>query len=174
MVSRLLFLVAVAGIAWAQPQSSIGRTPTPEEIKRWDVSVFPDGRELPPGGGTAAEGAEVYRLRCEECHGPEAKGADQAALVGGHDTLAGDKPKKTTVGYWPYATTIFDYVRRSMPFKKPGSLTDDQVYAVVAYLLSLDGVIESDARMDRDSLPEVRLPNRDGFVPDPRPKGRKR
>ena len=96
----------------------------------------------------------------------------KAPLVGGHDTLATDKPLKTATGYWPYATTLFDYTRRAMPFKNPGTLSDNQVYAVVAYLLSLDGIIEKDAVMDAETLPQVKMPNRDGFIRDPRPLGR--
>ena len=148
--------------------AQVGRTPSAEEIKAWDVTVGPQGRELPYGEGTAAEGLPVYSSQCEECHGAEAKGGDEAALVGGHDTLASDKPKKTAVGYIPYATTLFDYIRRAMPFKRPGTLTDDQGYAVVAYLLSLDKVIVDDAVMNQETLPKVEMPNRDGFIADPR------
>ena len=172
MVRRLLCLSALivfaGAIASAQSGMGVGRSPSDEEIRAWDITIYPDGRELPEGQGTPAQGEELYRVRCEECHGPEAKGGDHAALVGGHDTLATDRPKKTTIGYWPYATTVFDYIRRSMPFDKPGSLTDDQVYAVTAYLLSLDKVIGPDETMDRETLPKVEMPNKDGFVPDPR------
>ena len=164
-----LVLVATTLAALCSAQSlGVGRTPTEEEVRAWDITIYPDGRELPDGKGAPAEGQEVYRVRCEECHGPEAKGADQAALVGGHETLATDKPKKTATGYWPYATTVFDYIRRSMPFDRPGTLTDDQVYAVTAYLLSLDNIIGTDEEMNRETLPKVAMPNKDGFIPDPR------
>ncbi len=162
------FLLGLAAVASAQSDLGVGRAPTDQEIRAWDITIYPDGRELPEGKGTAEEGKEVYRVRCEECHGPEAKGADQGALVGGHDTLATDKPKKTPTGYWPYATTVFDYIRRSMPFKKPGSLTNDQVYAVTAYLLALDNIIGPNDEMNRETLPKVEMPNRNGFIPDPR------
>jgi cytochrome c len=151
------------------PKYKVGHAPTAEEVKAWDISIPPDGSGLPPGEGTAEEGAKVYQARCQECHGADAKGGDEAALVGGHDTLATAKPLKTSTGYWPYATTLFDYTRRAMPFKNPGMLTDNQVYAVVAYLLALDGIIEKDAVMNAETLPKVKMPNRDGFVRDPRP-----
>jgi cytochrome c len=151
------------------PKHGVGRTPTADEIKAWDISIPPDGTGLPEGQGTAEEGAKVYQARCQECHGAEAKGGDEAALVGGHDTLATAKPLKTATGYWPYATTLFDYTRRAMPFKDPGMLSDNQVYAVVAYLLALDGIIEKDAVMNAGTLPKVKMPNRDGFIRDPRP-----
>ena len=158
-------LFILASVASAQ---QIGRAPTAEEIARWDVSIAADGRELPPGRGTVEEGARIYALRCEECHGPEAKGGDQAALVGGIGSLASPEPVKTVTSYWPHATTIFDYVRRAMPFKEPGTLPDEQVYAVVAYILSLDGIVPPDGALDRESLLQVEMPNRNGFVRDPR------
>jgi cytochrome c len=170
--SGLLFnaLVLSGARAMAQsPKYKVGRAPTAEEIKAWDISIPPDGTGLPAGQGTPEEGAKVYQARCQECHGAEAKGGDEAALIGGHDTLATAKPLKTATGYWPYATTLFDYTRRAMPFKDPGLLSDNQVYAVVAYLLSLDGIIEKDAVMNAETLPKVKMPNRDAFVLDPRP-----
>lgn len=159
-----------AGVAAAQsPTYGVGRAPTEDEIRAWDITIGPDGSLLPPGQGSAEEGERIYKVRCEECHGVEAKGSEQAALVGGQGTLASDKPLKTAVGFWPYATTIFDYVRRAMPFKTPGSLSDSEVYAVTAYLLALDGVIKWEEPMNRETLPKVRMPNRGGFIPDPRP-----
>lgn len=167
----MLSVVVLSGArAVAQsPKYKVGRAPTAEQIKAWDISIPPDGTGLPAGQGNAEEGAKVYQARCQECHGAEAKGGDEAALVGGHDTLATAKPLKTANGYWPYATTLFDYTRRAMPFKDPGLLSDNQVYAVVAYLLALDGIIEKDAVMNAETLPKVKMPNRDGFVRDPRP-----
>jgi cytochrome c len=151
------------------PKYGVGHAPAPQEIAAWDISIAPDGTGLPAGQGNAEEGAKVYQARCQECHGNEAKGADEAPLVGGHDTLATDKPLKTATGYWPYATILFDYTRRAMPFKDPGTLSDNHVYAVVAYLLSLDGIIEKDAVMNAETLPKVEMPNRNGFLRDPRP-----
>lgn len=165
----LAFSLAYSAPAQAQsPKYNIGRAPTQQEIQAWDISIPPDGTGLPEGQGTAEEGAKVYQARCQECHGPEAKGADEAPLVGGHDTLGTEKPLKTATGYWPYATILFDYTRRAMPFKNPGTLSDNHVYAVVAYLLALDGIIEKDAVMDAETLPKVEMPNRNGFIPDPR------
>ncbi len=165
----LPFLVVLCPLTAQSPKYGVGRAPSAEEIRAWDISIPPDGSGLPAGSGTAADGAEIYKRRCEECHGPEASGSDEEALVGGHETLASAKPLKTATGYWPYATTLFDYTRRAMPFDRPGSLTNDQVYALVAYLLSLDGIIPQDAVMDAKTLPRVKMPNRDGFVADPRP-----
>ncbi len=170
LVACLVLATLSAQPALAQGESHhVGRVPTPAEIQAWDISIPPDGTGLPAGQGTAAEGAAVYRARCQECHGPEAKGGDEAPLVGGHDTLATDKPQKTATGYWPYATTLFDYTRRAMPFRNPGTLNDNQVYAVVAYLLALDGIIEQNDVMNAETLPKVTMPNRDGFIRDPRP-----
>jgi S-disulfanyl-L-cysteine oxidoreductase SoxD len=163
-----LLLCSVAPAAAQGERHHVGRVPTPEEIKAWDISIPPDGTGLPPGKGSADEGARVYQARCQECHGPRGQGGDEAALVGGHDTLATDKPLKTATGYWPYASTLFDYTRRAMPFKNPGTLSNDQVYAVVAYLLTLDGIIDAKDVMDAQSLPQVKMPNRDGFIRDPR------
>ena len=168
--------ILAAGLAWAaviaaaqSPTYGVGRDPTEEEVRAWDITIGPDGALLPPGEGSAEQGERIYKARCEECHGVEAKGSEQAALVGGQGTLTADKPLKTAVGFWPYATTIFDYIRRAMPFKTPGSLSDSEVYAVTAYLLALDGVIKWEESMNRETLPKVRMPNRGGFIPDPRP-----
>ena len=119
-----------------------------------------------------AAGADVFAGQCAACHGDKLQGVKAAggpALVGGRGTLASKKPVKTVESNWPYATTLFDYVRRAMPFNAPGSLSDDQVYAVVAYILAQDKIIAPDATLDARSLPAVRMPNADGFVPDPRP-----
>lgn len=167
-LAAILVAIAWSTLPVSAQDPSIGRAPTPEEVQAWDISIPPDGTGLPPGQGNAEEGEKVYAARCRECHGPEAKGGDEAPLVGGHDTLATEKPLKTVTGYWPYATTLFDYTRRAMPFKDPGTLSDNQVYAVVAYLLALDGIIEKDTVMNAETLPKVEMPNRDGFIRDPR------
>jgi cytochrome c len=161
--------LAITLLSAQSPKYGVGRTPTPEEIRAWDISVAPDGTGLPAGKGTAVEGKDIYTRRCSECHGDKAQGAEQPALVGGVGTLNTAKPLKTTVSYWPYATTLWDYTNRTMPFDTPGVLTNDQVYAVVAYILHLGGVIGENDVMDAQTLPKIKMPNRDGFVKDPRP-----
>lgn len=158
------------GLVAQAPKYGVGRAASAEEVRAADISVSPDGANLPPGGGTAAEGAAVYERRCQRCHGAKGEGGEEGpAVVGGQGTLNTAKPLKTVGSYWPYATTIFDYTRRAMPFNQPGMLTDDQVYAVTARMLYLNGIIRADERMDAKSLPKVKMPNRDGFIPDDRP-----
>ena len=147
----------------------LGREVTAEEVRAWDITIGPGGDELPEGSGSAVEGGQVYEVRCKECHGELGVGGAHAALVGKPADLKQAPPVKTVGSYWPYATTLFDYTRRAMPFEEPGTLTDDQVYAVTAYVLYLNGIVGQDDVLDRDSLPKVEMPNRDGFVPDPRP-----
>ena len=167
---RKLLLLGAAGALLAQsPKYGVGRPATPEEIRQWDISIRPDGKGLPPGSGTVAAGRDVYAVRCGRCHGTDGRGGDASRLVGGGGTLDSPKPVKTVTSYWPYATTLFDYVRRAMPFDNPGILTSDQVYSLTAYLLSLDGLVPKDATLDAASLPKVAMPNRGGFVADPRP-----
>ena len=166
---RWLGLVLAAAL-WAQsPKYGVGHAPSPEEIRQWDISIAPDGTGLPPGSGTAAAGREVYTNRCANCHGAKGEGRDSVPLAGGQGTLKSPKPVRTVGSYWPYATTIWDYVNRAMPFKNPGMLSHDQVYAVTAYVLFLNGIVGENDVMDARSLPKVRMPNRDGFVKDPRP-----
>ncbi|MCC6588388.1 MAG: cytochrome c [Bryobacterales bacterium] len=164
----LCLLLLTASLLPAQ-KYNVGRPPTPEEEKAWDISISPSGKELPPGSGTVAEGKEVFSRRCQRCHGEAGKGGDEAALAGGQGTLTSPKPLKTVGSYWPYATTLFDYVRRAMPLKDPGTLTPAQVYAVSAYILNLNGIIAENETMNAQALPKVKMPNRDNFIPDPRP-----
>ena len=165
-----LLALSVGGAQLLAGQTyGLGRPAPPEQLAAWDITVGPEGRELPEGSGTAVEGAQVYEVRCKECHGDQGIGGDQAALVGTPEHLTERPPRKTVGSFWPYATTLFDYTRRSMPFEEPGTLTADQVYAVTAYVLFLNGIIGEDETLDRESLPNVSMPNRDGFVPDPRP-----
>lgn len=153
-----------------------GRPATPEEIARLDIDVRPDGRGLPAGHGTPAQGAAIYASRCAVCHGPEGEGTPLAgALVGrtpgdvfDFGEASGRDRTRTVGNYWPYATTLFDYVRRAMPFDQPGSLSDEEVYAVSAYLLHRNDLLPEDAVLDSASLPRVRMPARDRFVPDDR------
>ena len=167
--SRLLAVasaLAVVSNAALAENPNLGRIAAPEEIASWDISIGPDGAGLPPGSGTPKQGEAVYTAKCLVCHGEKGAGKPNDALVGGRGTLAGDQPPVKTVGsFWPYATTLFDYVRRAMPLNESKSLTNDEVYAVVAYLLQLNGIIGENDVMDEKSLPKVEMPNRNGFVP---------
>jgi len=142
----------------------LGQPASPQEIAAADMSVFPDGRGLPGGRGTAVEGQPVYDRQCANCHGPKGIGASAEELAGGRHGLTGPHPDKTIGVYWPYATTVFDFVRRSMPLNAPGSLSDNQLYAVTAYLLHLNGIIGENAEMNALTLPQINMPNREGFV----------
>ena len=160
---------SLAGSADEHDQYGLGRPATQEEIRAWDIDVAPTGEGLPPGRGTVKQGAEVYAAKCASCHGPTGTEGPKDRLVGGQGTLATGKPIKTIGSYWPYATTLYDYIKRAMPFNAPQSLTPDETYAVVAWLLFQNRIIAEDAVMDARSLPTVRMPNRDGFIRDPRP-----
>ena len=142
----------------------LGVPATPAEIAKADISIAPDGAGLPEGSGTPAQGAQVYAAKCLVCHGPEGAGGINDRLVGGHGTLTTTTPVKTIGSYWPYATTVFDFIRRAMPYPAPHSLTDSETYALTAYLLHLNGVIGADAVMDAKTLPKVQMPNRGNFV----------
>lgn len=163
----------VAGVCHAQSATAnkvnsahpnLGRPLTPEEIRQLDITVTPDGRGLPQGSGSVEQGAKVYAAKCQSCHGAQGKGGSVDQLTGGVGTIASAKPVKTPVSYWPSATTIFDYVRRAMPLNAPESLTNDEVYALTAYILSIDAVVPKEAVLDAKSLPQVKMPNRDGFI----------
>ncbi len=164
-----LAVAAVTALAAQSPRYHVGRPPTPEEIKAWDIAVGPEGRELPPGSGTAVGGKQVFAAQCARCHGATGREGPEAPLVGGLGTLATARPLKTVGSYWPYATTLWDYVNRAMPFDRPGVLSADDVYATVAYVLFLNGIVRQGDTIDRQTLPHVRMPNRDGFDMDPRP-----
>lgn len=150
-----------------------GTTPTAEQIAAIDIDVMPDGRGAPPGEGTYAEGKEIYMAKCAACHGQDltspVEGTGAAALAGGRGSLDSGSPNKTVESYWPYASTLFDYTKRAMPFNAPGSMSNDEIYAVVAYILAEGDIIDQDTTMNAESLAQVEMPNRDGFVPDPRP-----
>jgi len=133
------------------------------EIAGADVSIPPDGKGLPPGSGTVAQGAEIYNVKCVTCHGAEGAGALNDRLVGGRGTLTSANPVRTIGSYWPYATTLFDFIRRAMPYPAPHSLTDPEAYALTAYLLNLNGIIPKDAVMNATTLPRVEMPNRANF-----------
>lgn len=165
-----LLIALLFSAAPAAARYDLGRPASPDEIAGWDIDVLPDGSGLPPGQGSVKEGEKVFAQSCAACHGTKGEGKPMDRLVGGKGTLATSAPVLTVGSYWPYATTLFDYIRRAMPFSAPKSLTADQIYAVSAYLLYLNGIVGDDAVMDAKTLPQVRMPNRDGFIsPDPRP-----
>jgi cytochrome c len=168
IAATALIFVPMAALAEGP---GLGRTATLEEIAAWDISIGPDGAGLPPGSGTAEQGEMVYATKCLPCHGEKGSGKPNDQLVGGLGTLPGDQPPVKTVGsFWPYATTLFDYVRRAMPLNAPRSLTDDEVYAVSAYVLTLNGITADTDTINAQTLPKVQMPNRDGFIPYSRPK----
>ena len=177
MSSWLKYVLAVgcciaAGSAIADgARYGFGSTPTEAEIKAWDIDVRPDGKGLPTGQGTAAQGEQAYLQYCSACHGEFGEGMGRyPALIGGENSLNKERPKKTVGSYWPYATTLWDYINRTMPFGNAQSLEPNQVYAIVAYILNMNDLIQPDTVMDQHSLPRVKMPNRNGFLsPDPRP-----
>jgi S-disulfanyl-L-cysteine oxidoreductase SoxD len=147
----------------------LGHPAALEEIALWNTDVGPQGEGLPPGRGTVSEGAVVYAAKCSKCHGASGTEGPMDRLVGGRDTLTTSSPLKTIGSYWPYAPTLYDYIHRAMPYDAPQSLTAEEVYAVTAWLLYQNGIVPEDAVMDARTLPAVEMPNRHGFVPDPRP-----
>lgn len=165
-------LMALAGPAGAQglprtnggPVPRLGEPISTEAAARWDLNVFPDGRGLPRGRGTAAEGAALYRKHCETCHGADGRGASAPELAGGSEPLTSPTPDQTIGLYWPSATTVFDFIRRAKPMLAPGTLSVDEIYALSAWLLQVNGVIDAAQEMNARSLPAVRMPNREGFV----------
>lgn len=164
-------MLAVAPVGAAE-KFGFGSTPSDAEIAKIDIDAMPDGRGLPAGSGTVAAGGVVYANQCAACHGENLEGVKEAggaALIGGRGTIGTPETKKTVESYWPYATTLFDYVKRAMPFNAPGSLSDDDIYAVSAYILAKGNIIAEDAVMDANTLPAVEMPNKDGFIADPRP-----
>jgi len=167
--SRLLPLMALTAsiAAWAQaPSYNVGRSPTKEEIRAWDISIGPDGRELPPGSGTAKQGAAIYAKKCAACHGPTGEGSQLAPhLLGGKGTLTTLQPVRTIGSYWPFATTIWDYINRAMPQGQGGSLSANEVYALTAFVLFRNSIVGETDVVDAKSLPKVRMPNRNGFIP---------
>ncbi len=164
VVSVALVSVVLAVAALAEAGPDLGIEATPEQVAEWDISIQPDGEGLPPGSGTALAGEPVYTLHCFSCHGAEGKGQLNDVLVGGHGSLDGSAPRKTVGSFWPYATTLFDYIRRTMPYQQPQSLSDDDVYALTAYLLFLNDIIAENDVMDAETLPKVHMPNRDNFI----------
>ena len=165
-----LFLISIGivlGCANSNQVASpigLGKPISENQIRAWNIDVGPSGAGLPPGSGTGITGEKLYQKQCASCHGDQGQGGPANRLVGG-GSLNTDKPVKTVGSFWPYSTTIFDYVKRAMPHQAPQSLTDDQVYAATAYILYLNKIIAKDAVMDSKTLPLVKMPNRDGFIP---------
>jgi len=162
-----VFLAALSAVAFAgssREGPKLGKPATPEEIAGWDISIPPDGSGLPKGSGDAKTGANIYAAKCASCHGSKGEGASAEELVGGKGSLATDNPTLTVGSYWPYATTLFDYIRRAMPADAPFSLSADEVYAVSAYLLYLNNIVGEGDVLDAKSLPKIQMPNRNGFI----------
>jgi cytochrome c len=180
LIAALLTLAA-PGVAHAQGYPTafdFGTLATPQDIAAVAIAVGIDGKGLPPGRGDYAAGQKIYAAACSACHGADLRGVARLPdmpsgpalrLIGGRGTLTTANPVMTVESYWPYATTLFDYVRRAMPFNAPGSLTPDEVYAVTAYILGEAQIVDKTTVLDAQTLPRVQMPNRDGFVPDPRP-----
>ena len=162
-------MLACVTAAQAQGRYGIGRPATPAEIAGWNIDIDRHGHNLPPGSGSVSHGREVFAQQCAACHGAKGEGGIGEQLVGGQGTLATPEPVKTVGSYWPYAPTLFDYIRRAMPQNAPESLSNDDVYAVSAYILSLNGLLSPDAILDARTLSGVKMPNRKMFVDDPRP-----
>ena len=173
---KFLFLIMISlSISFSSHAENrkynIGKLATKVEVLGWDIDVRPDGVGAPKGSGNAIDGEEIYVNRCAACHGDFGEGVDRwPALVGGDGTLASHDPEKTTGSYWPYASTIFDYVYRSMPFGEAQTLTHDETYKIVAYLLNMNEIIDENFVLSEKNIGKIKMPNASGFsLPDPRP-----
>jgi S-disulfanyl-L-cysteine oxidoreductase SoxD len=166
MLALATVLMLGLSVADAADAPRFGQPITPADLAPWDISIAPDGVGLPPGSGTSAQGAKVYADHgCALCHGEKGSGGPSGPLVGGGPLNSTDRePVKLIGNYWPYATTIFDYTRRAMPWQQPKTLTDDEVYALTAYILALNKIIGENDVMNAETLPKVKMPNRDGFI----------
>ncbi len=173
MVSIAVFLSAILATASVTAEVGgygIGTPATTEEIAGWDIDIRPDGMGLPPGSGSVEDGEMLYEEKCASCHGSFGEGAGRyPVLAGGEGTLTAARPNKTVGSYWPYASTLWDYIHRAMPFPQPQSLTDDEVYAITAYVLNLNDLVDDDFVLTADNLASIEMPNKDGFFFDDRP-----
>ncbi len=167
---RLVLALVCLGLACGANGEGRDRAPglglpaSNEDVAHVFWSIFPDGENLPPGNGTAAEGRSLFQLYCKACHGPEGAGKPADRLVGGQGSLGTEMPVKTIGSYWPYAATVFNYIRRAMPYTAPMSLSNDDYYALTAYLLLMNAIIGADDVINAETLPRIVMPNRDGFV----------
>lgn len=168
-------LAVIAGCALLPIEASaqkigLGTAATPEQIAGWNIGVRPDGQGLRPGKGTAAAGEAIFQERCSACHGEFGEGKDRwPVLSGGHGTLTADRPEKTIGSFWPSASTLFDYIKRAMPYGNAQSLTDDELYSVVAYILNLNEVIKDPKfELNAKTFSSIKMPNQDGFYDDDR------
>jgi S-disulfanyl-L-cysteine oxidoreductase SoxD len=173
-----LFAAAALAVLWTSTAVAAerghfgyGSVPTQEQIAGWNIDVRPDGAGLPPGKGSVEQGTEIYMTNCSACHGTFGEGEGRyPKLTGGEGTLTSERPEPTVGSYWPFATTLWDYINRAMPFHAPHTLSADEVYAVTAYVLNLNNIVGTDFVADRTSLPKVKMPNHDHFIwQDPRP-----
>lgn len=174
LMAAIAVAISLAGgwLALAEAGSDtyhIGRLASEEEIRAWNIDISPTGEGLPLGQGTVGQGAVVYATKCAACHGATGVEGPETKLVGGQGTLTSAKPVKTIGSYWPFATTLYDYIYRAMPMTAPQSLTPDEIYSVIAWLLNQNGIIPEQAVIDANTLPRIQMPNRAGFVPDTRP-----
>ncbi len=169
LLASWVLLPGGTGVAHGAEKYRIGHPITATQLAPWDINVFADGANLPSGSGTVAHGKSIYLQQCASCHGINGEGGTGDKLSGGIGTLASATPVKTVGSFWPYAPTLFDYIRRAMPLNAPQSLSNEQVYAVTSYVLHLNGLLPENATLDAKSLAAIRMPNRDGFVADPRP-----
>ena len=169
LIIATVVMSASAVLAQTPSYTNVGRTPTKEEIQAWDIGVGPDGKGLPAGQGSAKEGAPIFAAKCAVCHGAEGKGAAIGPRLTGakadFETLTTVRPVRSVGGYWPYATTVWDFINRAMPRGQSGTLTPNEVYAVTAFILAKNDIIKEDDVLDAKTLPKVQMPNRNGFVP---------
>ncbi|MBR1174364.1 cytochrome c [Bradyrhizobium sp. KB893862 SZCCT0404] len=168
-ITVAIALLAFSNEAQAQSSYGIGRPATAAEIAGWNIDIGRDGSNLPEGSGSVSHGREVFAQQCASCHGDKGEGGLGDRLAGGQGTIGTPKPIRTVGSYWPYAPTLFDYIRRAMPQNAPQSLSNEDVYAVSAFILNLNGLVGADAILDAKSLAAVKMPNRDRFVGDARP-----
>ena len=162
--ATVAILLAIAPGCATSESPNLGRPVSAADLAAWDISIMPDGAGLPPGSGTAAAGARIFAQKCAACHGENGKGGSSSAMAGPAQITSINGAERTIANFWPYATTLFDYIRRAMPWQQPKTLTDDEVYALTAYLFTLNKLIGENDVMNAQTLPRIRMPNRDNFI----------